>query len=199
MAPKAPKASKAANQIEQNLNINTIFNKHYSEILNYVTYRIKCYNIAQELTSDTFLKASAALNTFDKGQASLTTWLHTIANNTIKDYLRSRQHKIVSKEENVSDYTDENGNELYSFISDSDASSEVESSELIGSINKAFAALPPKYKQIADLFFTEQLSHEEISTVCEIPVNHVKQLILRCKAKLQSRLQTEKVLYNIAS
>jgi RNA polymerase sigma-70 factor, ECF subfamily len=190
----------AAKQIEQNLNINTIYNKYYSEILNYVTYRIRCYDIAQELTSDTFLKASAALNTFDKGQASLTTWLHTIANNTIKDYLRSRQHKIVSKEENVSEYTDENGNELFSFVSDSDsASNEVESNELMESINNAFAALPPKYKQIAELFFTEQLSHEEIAGVCEIPVNHVKQLILRCKSKLQSRLQAEKVLYNIAS
>jgi len=183
--------------VEVKLNITTLFNKHYTEILNYVNSRIKNYAIAEELTSDTFIKANNALKTFDSKQSSVTTWLHTIANNTIKDYLRSKQCKVKASEDNVSEYTDENGNELFSFVSDSDTSSEIESNELMNTINKAFANLKPKYKRIADLFFIDQLSHAEIADMCEVPLNTVKVMISRCKDMLQAQLISESKMQGI--
>ena len=184
-------------QVEVKLNITTIFNKHYNEILNYISTRIRNTDIAEELTSDTFIKANNALKTFDSKESSMSTWLHTIANNNIKDYLRSKQCKVKASEENVSDYTDENGNELYSFVSDSDTAREIESNELMNTINKAFANLKPKYKRIADLYFIEQYGYIEIAEMCEVPEGTVKGMISRCREMLQSQLQTESRMQGI--
>ena len=175
------------------LNITGLYNSYYSYILLYITRKIYNSDIAEELTNDVFINADKALKDFDGTKSNVKTWLHNIAKNITIDYNRSKRYKDKLKEDNVSEYTDENGNELFSFVSDNSTSQALESSELMNTINKAFATLKPKYRRIADLYFIEQYSHAEIMEICDVPEGTVKGMINRCKEMLQAQLQGEMV------
>ena len=47
--------------------------------------------VAQDLTSDVFVKVCAKLDTFDGNKASVSTWIYRIAQNTVIDYYRTRK------------------------------------------------------------------------------------------------------------
>lgn len=46
---------------------------------------------AEDLTSEVFLKATRALESFDTNKASLSTWIYTISRNTLTDHLRRKK------------------------------------------------------------------------------------------------------------
>jgi RNA polymerase sigma factor (sigma-70 family) len=60
--------------------------------------------------------------------------------------------------------------------------------ELNNSIMSAIGKLKGNYKTIAELFFLEEKSYEEISTVLDISMSNVKVTILRTREKLQELL-----------
>jgi RNA polymerase sigma-70 factor (ECF subfamily) len=177
--------------------ITELYNTHYSSILGFITRSIYNSDDAEELASDTFINANKGLKGFDSSKSNAKTWLRTIAKNLIVDYSRSKRYKDKLAEDNVSEYTDENGNELFSFTSDNNTAQTIESNELQNVINKAFANLKPKYKRIADLYFIEQYSYAEIIEMCDVPEGTVKGMISRCKEMLQSQLQGESMMLGI--
>jgi len=64
--------------------------EHYGEaVLTYIVLMVRDYNLAEDLTQETFLKAYKAQNHFQQN-ASVKTWLFAIAANTTKDYLRKK-------------------------------------------------------------------------------------------------------------
>ena len=60
--------------------------------------RIKCWESAQELTQECFMRAYRARQTFS-GRATVSTWLTRIAINLAYDKLRQRKHHVISMEE----------------------------------------------------------------------------------------------------
>jgi RNA polymerase sigma-70 factor (ECF subfamily) len=200
---KPSKLVVAVKVVEVKPTFDAMYNEQYNSILRYISLKVIGKGadgmIAEDITSETFIHAYRHYNKFDTSISKLTTWLHKVANGRISDYFRGKEGKTAMSTINVSDYTDEQGNEVFSFESYSNTDDLVNGNELSNKINKAIADLSPKYKQIADLFFIQQLSHEEISEICEIPTNHVKILILRCRIRLQNQLQREKQEYAIAS
>ena len=47
--------------------------------------------LAQDLTSDVFVKVCSKLDTFDESKASVSTWIYRIAQNTVIDFFRTRK------------------------------------------------------------------------------------------------------------
>jgi RNA polymerase sigma-70 factor (ECF subfamily) len=179
-----------------NLDFTGIYNAFYNEILNYVSYKTFGNSDSEDITSEVFAKVYKNLATFDSSKAQFSTWLHWIANNAIIDYYRL--NKYNSKNVNVSEYVDSDGNELFQIKADNDSAESIESSELKNSISKAFASLKPNYQKIATLFFLEEKKYDEIAEICNIPMGSVKGMISRCRAMLQSELQSKRVEYCLA-
>jgi len=184
--------------IEKPMTFEQMYKAYYTNMVNFINLRVKNIEVAEEIADDVFMRTINTKFDSTKG-ANVKTWLIKIAIRLIMDYYRSKQAIKSGMTLNVSDYTDEQGNEVFSFESYDTADQMTISNELLTSINKAIADLSPKYKQIADLFLVQQLSHEEVATICEIPIGHVKVLINRCKIRLQNQLQAEKNEYAIAS
>lgn len=68
-----------------------IFNDYHKKIENYVWSKVNDKYLAEDLTSVIFLKIYEKMDTFDETKASVSTWIYTIANNTVIDYFRTRK------------------------------------------------------------------------------------------------------------
>lgn len=185
-------------EVEKAMTFDEMYKAYYSNMVNFINLKVKNIEVAEEIADDVFMRTVNTKFDSSKG-ASVKTWLTKIAIRLVADYFRSKQAIKSGKTINVSDYTDEQGNELFAFETETSTDQLVIGNELLTSINKAIADLSPKYKQVADLFLVQQLSHEEVCEICQLPLYHVKVLINRCKIRLQNQLKREQREYAIAS
>lgn len=179
-----------------NMDFESIYNAYYKEILNYISYKTFGNSDSEDITSEVFVKVLKSLATYDSSKAAFSTWLYFIANNAIIDYYRT--NKNSSKNVQISDFVDSEGTEYFQIANDNDSANDVESSDLMNSVSKAFDSLKPNYKKIATLFFLEEKKYDEIAEICNIPMGSVKGMISRCRAMLQTELQSKKVEYCLA-
>lgn len=172
-----------------NVDFNFIYNKYYSQVLNYVRSKVNGKTeIAEEITQDTFIKANEHLANYDVYKAKVTTWLYTIANRKVIDYYRTNVNK-TKRMVSVDGYTDENGKETYQFVSDSYNVETVEGNEVNEAIERAMNTLNDKEKAIAEFYFLYEKQYNEIAELLDIPIGSVKGTINRIRGKLQSKLK----------
>ena len=85
--------------------INRIYMEYQPKIEKYLLYKTNNRNLAEDLCSDVFLKLVNKADTFDETKASISTWVYTIARNTLYDYFRTR-HVGEELDETISDGSD---------------------------------------------------------------------------------------------
>ena len=68
-----------------------IFNLYHAKIEKYIYGKVTDKYLAEDLTSIVFLKIYQKLDDYDETKASVSTWIYTIANNTVIDYFRTRK------------------------------------------------------------------------------------------------------------
>jgi RNA polymerase sigma factor (sigma-70 family) len=195
--PFNPKTKQVINLTpEETKKFNALFDKHYSEILNYIKFKITSVEDAEEITMDTFLKACRYLNSYAETKSKISTWLRNIANTCISDHFR------VDHSDNeipTSDFVNaESGKETFQYVADEETNDYAENNELGSRISVALGNLKPKYRKIAILCFVEEREYKEIAEICEIPMGTVQGMVSRCRKMLQSELQRAKREYAIA-
>ena len=155
--------------------------------------RQKLHNeeICEDICVQVFMKVYDVLHTFNSERANISTWIFSITKNKIIDYVRSNEGKKVANTIIVSDLVNSEGQEAFSFVSHISTSQSIESAELQVKIDSAFNNLKPIYKQIAELFYVEQLKYDEIAERLNVPMGTVKGTLLRAKIMLQNFLQSE--------
>lgn len=128
--------------------------------------------LADELAQETFMLVFRKLKSF-RGESSFSTWLYTIAKNQFLQHARRQK-------------------QLYSFNEDDEAdlggNLQVERVEKKLDLEEAFKHLRPMEKATLTMSYSEDLSHEDISQILEIPLGTVKTSISRGKNKLQKIL-----------
>ena len=67
------------------------YESEFPHVYGYIRYRVGSDDIADDLTSQAFLKALARLSTFDPTRAELGVWILGIARNVVRDHLRARR------------------------------------------------------------------------------------------------------------
>lgn len=70
-----------------------IYNEYHDKIRNYVRRKVSNSWDVEELTSEIFLKICKNKDTFDSSKAAKSTWIYTIARNTVIDYHRTAKHE----------------------------------------------------------------------------------------------------------
>lgn len=69
------------------------YEAHGGAVYGYVRFHVSSPDVAEDLTSDTFVKALAAADRFDPTRASLRTWIIAIARNAVRDHLRQARRR----------------------------------------------------------------------------------------------------------
>lgn len=174
------------------LNWTDLYNKYHNEILSFLNYKTKNLVVSQELADDVFLKAIKHQNKFDDTKCKIRTWLYAIAKNCMLDYFRKQGKRIMLP---VSDMNYEDSKDIYQFVSDSNTTNEIENNEFNDKVKSIFDKLTAKNKQIATLYFLDNMKYMEIAEILDIPMNTVKVTISRCREKLQKQMVTLKKEY----
>ena len=169
------------------VSIEVLYKQYYKPVLNFILQKMHNVENAEELTNDTFIKASEKMYQFNPEKSNISTWLHNIAKNLVIDFYRKDESDKVI---NVSNFVDESGNEFMQIEDMNNKSDEsLENKELLQAVQKAMSQLKPKYQKIAQMFFIEDQPYPEIAIALQMPVGSVKGTIFRIKAMLRGELQ----------
>lgn len=68
----------------------TFYEEHIDRVYRYLFYRVKHKEIAEDLTSDVFMKALEHFEKYDP-ERSKTSWIMTIAHNRLANYFRDKK------------------------------------------------------------------------------------------------------------
>lgn len=68
-----------------------IYEDYAIKVRNFILSKVNDFNLAEDLTSDVFVKVYSKLDSFNDKKASLSTWIFTITRHTLIDYYRTRK------------------------------------------------------------------------------------------------------------
>ena len=156
---------------------------------------------AEDSLQEAFLRLYKAImsNSFE-AKAKFSTYFYTIVYNSAIDLYRKynvKSFNVTSIEINDANHSD--GDELVKnyeskidktiYNTDEFSTDKViEQGEVKKIINDYINSIPEQYSVILNMFFLNDLSHEEISQILKIPVGTVKNRIFRAKEKLKDLL-----------
>ena len=150
----------------------------WSAIYSYQLKRTKSENEAEDITIQTFSKAFDKIHTFDDKYV-FKTWLITISKNVHIDLLRKKKSSIftetsIEQEEKVYLVVDENPTPEDKIIREQN----------LAKLLRDIKQLKPKYQEVIQLRYFQELSYKEISEEINEPMNNVKVKLLRAKKLL---------------
>lgn len=162
-----------------------LYDQYYPKIFGYVLRRSANIEVAQDITSETFLKALGKLWQFQWRNVSFSSWLYKIATNEINQYFRRAEYKkSVSLEE-----LQERGLEL---LSPHDPENElIEAQEKLQQhqdfleIQEKISRLSAKYQEVIALRFFEKKQIKEIAEILGKREGTIKSLLHRAVEKLR--------------
>ncbi len=163
-----------------------LYDQYYPKIFGYILRRTASLEVAQDITSETFLKALGKLWQFRWRSVSFSSWLYKIASNEINQYYRRAEYrKSISMEE-----LEEQGFELRS---PHDPESELmEAQEKLKQhqdfldIQARIVQLPAKYQEVVTLRFFEKKQIKEIAEILGKREGTIKSLLHRAVERLRA-------------
>ena len=162
--------------------------RHYSGMVYALAARLVGPWEAEEIVQETFLRAWRGLGSV-RGDASLKTWLYTIALNRARarQGTLARMRKVfASPRTNAEDDQPWPGDEAL----DPSASPEEQAVELEqrANLRKAIRNLPEEFRHAVVLRDLEGLSYDDIARVLNVPIGTVRSRIARGRAALVEEL-----------
>lgn len=173
------------NMISELDDIDELVRVYRSRVLRYVVYSIKDQDLAETITQDCFLKAYAGRASF-RGDCSVSTWLMSIANNLMRDRLRTRKFQFWRKAAATSlDIT-----EMAAFLpsGESTAENSLLARERLQRVVDALDELSVNQRAIFIMKFSEEMDPTEIAQAIGMPVNTVKTHLYRAITAIRKHL-----------
>ena len=162
-----------------------LYDQYYPKIFGYVLRRTANLEAAQDITSETFLKALRKLWQFRWRNISFSSWLYKIASNEINQYFRKAEYRKSASLEELQE-------QGFEPISSHDPESElIEAQEKLKQhqdfleIQGEIVRLSAKYQEVIALRFFEQKQIKEIAEILGKKEGTIKSLLHRAVEKLR--------------
>ncbi len=153
-----------------------IYEEYVDQIFAFILRKTSDREIAEDLTSQVWMKAMKGLEKFsDKQGASFKSWIYRIANNSVIDHYRTQKEQLdIDKVDEIGISAD-----LGKCIDDQDKLIEV----------KAFLGdLKPIEQEIVTLRVWDEMSYREIAEVTGKKEDNCKQIYKRTIEKIQANI-----------
>lgn len=166
--------AKEGNQIS----FNFLLHHFWLDVYNYQLKRTQNDNDAEDITIQAFSKAFDKIDTFDSNY-KFKTWLITISKNIHIDLLRKNKTSIYAET------TKEQEEEAYRIADDNPTPEDkIITEQNLAKLLRDIKQLKPKYQEVIQLRYFQELSYKEISQKINEPMNNVKVKLLRAKKLL---------------
>lgn len=154
--------------------ISTVYDRYFPGVYRYVYYRLGDQQVAEDITSDVFVRLLEAVTAKRAPKSSLKGWLISTASNVVADHLRNRYRRPTEElpEKMVDDFS-------------ASVTDEVDQREKTDAVRKAFAQLTLEQQHVLSLRFGDGYSLEETASLMNKKVNAIKALQFRAVASLQ--------------
>ena len=162
-----------------------LFDHYYNKIFGYVLRRILNYDLAGDITAETFLKAFLKINDFKWKNISISSWLFKIATNEVNSYYRKEKYSPASLDrlldrEEFDIANRENFEEERERIEE-----ELKNHNDFILVQQKLEKMPVKYQEVIALKYFEEKSIKEISEILGKKEGTIKSLVSRGLQKLR--------------
>lgn len=162
-----------------------IVERYEEKLMRYALFILKDYDVASDITQETFIKAYVNLRSFNISK-QFSPWIYRILHNGAMNHIkRSKKTAPLAAINEVDD------NFLVSFKHDK----AMDKAMLNKSVRNCLGKIEIKYREILMLNFFENLKYDEISDILHIPKSTVGVRIRRGKIILKKVCQQEGVKY----
>lgn len=162
-----------------------LFDAYYEPIFGYAFRRVADYDIAKDLTAETFLKAFLKINTFKWMGFGFQPWLYRIATNEVNQYFRKKKYSPVL----FVNVIDEEFNQIIRSTTLEDERSalnrELKENEEFERIQQQLTKLDIKYQEVIALRYFEGKGNKSIAAILGKPEGTIKSLLSRGLEKLR--------------
>ncbi len=154
-----------------------LYRRHYDAVFHYCVHRLFERQIAEDVTSDVFLKDVENIHRLKGNEQHFLNWLYRIATNAVNNYLRktARRNRLLK-------VACEHANRPVADCG--------ESADKLVLLREAVFALKPRYQTIITLRFFENLKLTEIAEVLASSPGTVRSQLARALVKLRKKLAT---------
>ncbi|MDD3284733.1 MAG: sigma-70 family RNA polymerase sigma factor [Patescibacteria group bacterium] len=129
-----------------------LYDIYIEKIYNFIYYKTYHKETAEDITSSTFLKVFTKLNTFNENKSSFSTWIYTIARNTVIDYFRTQKNNFDIED-------------IWDLSNDENIDIDVENRIQLEKLREYLKKIDKEKREIIILRVWEGLSYKEISEI----------------------------------
>lgn len=155
-----------------------IYDAYIDKLYKFIYFKVDAFE-AEDLTELTFMKAWEKRKKYDPAKSSFSSWLYTIARNTVIDHYR------------VSKPTEELDVRLPDEKKISNPKFQTEESLNASLLRKAVNSLPKNYRDIVLLRFIDDLSYEEIADIMGKSEGSIRIMQFRAIRQLRDIMKKE--------
>ena len=159
--------------MESILTYEQVYRDYDRKVMGYIRPRINNPSDAEELHSAVFMKVFEKFSSFDQTKASISTWIYTIARNTLIDFFRTR--KVM----------DELGDED---IVEEDAFQGILEEETLDELAAALEKLPQRERDLIILHYYNNMQLKEIAVKMHMSYSNCKLIHNKALMKLRQYL-----------
>jgi RNA polymerase sigma-70 factor (ECF subfamily) len=152
-----------------------LYEIYLPKIYQYTRYRVADREAAEDLTSDIFNKALEGFKRFNPEKAAFSTWIFSIARNTIIDYYRkhSKESKVIRDIEPDDSPGSDSPEEKMS------------RSEEIARLRECISKLNDNEQEMISLKFSGGITNREIARITGLSESNVGTILCRAIRKLR--------------
>ncbi len=163
---------------------STLMGRYQKKILSFVYHMLKSAKLeilAEDISSETFYKAYRSLHSFREVDASFSTWLYTIARNTVLSELRKQKTAHLSLDDSAY---------IPAAPPEEAPEQRLLRNEKVSMVRDAINSLPEKQRSALILREYDGMDYQEIANILGQTVSSVKSLLFRARASVKTQLES---------
>ncbi|MGE5701678.1 MAG: RNA polymerase sigma factor [Clostridia bacterium] len=161
-----------------------IIRRYEKKIFAFVSHMLRqahLEHIAEDICQETFYKAYKSIESFRDVEATFSTWLYTIARNTVLSELRKSRNADVYLEDTL---------QVPAVSHERLPEQQLLKNEREVLVRQAINSLPEKQRSALILREYEQMDYNEIATILDLTVSSVKSLLFRARQSIKIELES---------
>lgn len=160
-----------------------IYAEYYSKVSHYIRVRVHDTHEAEDIASDVFVKIMQSYEQYDSEKALLSTWIYTIAANTVRDHYRrlsvKTRHSYEMDEETLEALAYEDDSCLEGLFRE----------ETMNLLTDALMTLTERERIIVIMHYYKNIPHKEIADHLNLSHANVRFINHRALEKIRDYFQ----------